>query len=80
MNRPKPKKPNAAPPVAPQYGAPEPLPEHLAARLRRAKAHLESARAIHQHEVDEAARELGIAGIFIDIDKGLFARPIINKP
>lgn len=83
MNRPKSKKPNAAPPApspaVPQYGPPDPLPDHLAARLRRAKAQLESAHAIHQHEVDEAARELGVMGVYIDIDKGLFARPIIKS-
>jgi len=58
---------------------PEPLPDALALRLRRAKAKVDAmhhaADAIYRHVIDEAAEEIGIPGIGIDIDKGVFARP-----
>ena len=82
------KKPNAAPSAppttAPQYGTAERLPDAIASRLRRVKAKVEAmksaADAIFQHEMSEAAAEIGVNGIVIDIDAGMFARPNVNTP
>lgn len=66
--------------------APIALPDAVAARLRRVKAKCEAmhqqAEAIYQHELNEAAQEIGAKPgeqITIDVDAGLFVRRLQNQ-